>query len=166
MKEKITLARSMGTVTRRQMVAGLALTLGGGLACSYIWAAEKGQTMNQIPATEANAMRTSLHYEVDFKVSPQRIYDVLLSAKEFAAFTGLPAEIDGKAGGAFSLFGGQIAGRNVELVPSQRIVQAWRPAHWDPGIYSIVKFELKPRGSDAKAGTCTIWMGWRSTSVD
>jgi len=70
-----------------------------------------------------------------------------LDPKQFAAFSGMPAEIDANAGGAFSLFGGQIVGRNVELITSQRIVQAWRPAHWTPGVYSIVKFELKPNGS-------------------
>src|SRR5262249_28340806 len=62
------------------------------------------------------------------------------------AFTSMPAEIDPKAGGAFSMFGGLIVGRNVELVPNQRIVQAWRPASWDPGVYSIVKFELEAHG--------------------
>ena len=40
-----------------------------------------------------------------------------------------------------------IEGRNVEIIPNQRIVQAWRPSHWDPGVYSIVRFELKPQGS-------------------
>lgn len=44
------------------------------------------------------------------------------------------------------MFGGMIVGRNVELVPNQRIVQAWRPTHWDPGVYSIVRFELKAQG--------------------
>ena len=46
------------------------------------------------------------------------------------------------------MFGGLIVGRNIELVPAQRIVQAWRPTHWDPGVYSLVKFELKPRASE------------------
>ena len=46
------------------------------------------------------------------------------------------------------MFGGMIAGRNVELVPGQRIVQAWRPTHWAPGIYSIVRFELKQQGKE------------------
>src|ERR1700685_3600940 len=64
---------------------------------------------------------------------------------QFAAFSGMPAEIDPKEGGAFSMFGGMIVGRNVELIPNQRVVQAWRPTHWDPGVYSIVRFELKPR---------------------
>ena len=49
------------------------------------------------------------------------------------------------AGGAFTTFGKLIEGRNIELVPNQRIVQAWRPASWEPGLYSIVRFELKPR---------------------
>lgn len=72
----------------------------------------------------------------------------MLDSKSFAAFTGMAAEIDRKPGGAFTTFGGLIAGRNVELIAGQRIVQAWRPTHWDPGVYSIVRFELKPQGSE------------------
>lgn len=45
------------------------------------------------------------------------------------------------------MFGGQIVGRNVELVPFQRIVQAWRPTHWSPGVYSIAKFSFTPKVS-------------------
>ncbi len=103
--------------------------------------------MKEIPATAGNKTRTSLHEDIDIKAGPQRIYEALLDAKQFTAFTGGAAEIDLKAGGAFSMFGGLIVGRNIELVPNQRIVQAWRPTHLDPGIYSIVKFELKPQSS-------------------
>jgi activator of HSP90 ATPase len=46
------------------------------------------------------------------------------------------------------MFGGQIVGRNVELIPGHRIVQAWRPAAWPAGSYSLVRFELKPNGSE------------------
>ena len=62
----------------------------------------------------------------------------------------MPAEIDRAVGGAFSLFGGLIIGRNVELVANQRIVQAWRPADWDAGVYTLVKFELKDWASQTK----------------
>ena len=48
------------------------------------------------------------------------------------------------------MFGGRIVGRNVELVPDQRIVQAWRPAYWPPGVYTVVKFELKEQGSQTR----------------
>jgi activator of HSP90 ATPase len=68
---------------------------------------------------------------------------VLLDSAAFAAFTHGPAHIDPVAGGAFSLFGGQIVGRNIELVPRTRIVQAWRSDRsWEPGVYSIVEFQL------------------------
>ena len=85
--------------------------------------------------------------EIELNASPQRVYDALLDAKQFSALTGAPAEIDRVAGGAFSCFDGIITGRNVELVPNKRIVQAWRVKIWPEGIYSIVSFELEPKGS-------------------
>jgi activator of HSP90 ATPase len=105
-------------------------------------------SMAEKPTSTAHQNLTSIHYEIDFKAAPQRFYNAILDQKQFAAFSGLPATIDPMPGGAFSMFGGLIAGRNVELVSNQRIVQAWRPGHWDPGIYSIVRFELKPRGEE------------------
>ena len=100
------------------------------------------------PQATPEHMRTSLHQEITLKASPQRIYEILLSSKEFSAFTGLPAEISSEAGGTVSMFGGRILGRNIELITNQRIVQAWREANWDPGVYSLVKFELKQQGSN------------------
>ena len=91
-------------------------------------------------------MRTSLHQEIALDAAPQRVFNILMDSKQFAAFTGMPATIDSIAGGAFTTFGGLIQGRNVELIPGQRIVQAWRPTSWDPGVYSIVHFELKNAG--------------------
>ncbi len=128
-------------------MTGAGIAIGSLAAGSSLWGKSSQQTMKEKASSAANQTRTSLHMDIDMKVAPQRIYEVLLDAKQFAAFTGSPAEIDPGAGGAFSMFGGQIAGRNIELVPAQRIVQAWRPTHWDAGIYSIVRFELKPRGT-------------------
>jgi len=133
--------------TRRQVGACIAMAFCGMASDGRAFAQAVPQTMEEKPANPANRTRTSLHEEIDLKTDPQHIYEVLLDAKQFKAFTGAPAEIDPKEGGAFSMFGGQIVGRNVELVPNQRIVQAWRPTHWDPGIYSIVEFELKQQGS-------------------
>jgi activator of HSP90 ATPase len=135
--------------TRRNMMTGVAIAFGSVAAGSALWAKPPQQAPQQKPSADANAKRTSLHMESDFTASPQRIYEALLDSKEFASFSGMPAEIDPKAGGAFSMFGGMIVGRNVELVPNQRIVQAWRPAHWDPGVYSIVRFEMKAQGAGA-----------------
>jgi activator of HSP90 ATPase len=135
---------------RRDILSGIAISLGGLYFGPDVWGSPLQQSMKRTPAAAGNQTRTSLHDEVDFKASPQKIYDILLDSKQFAACTGLPAEIDTKAGGAFSMFGGLIVGRNVELVPDERIVQAWRPSHWDPGVYSIVRFELKSQGNGTK----------------
>jgi uncharacterized protein YndB with AHSA1/START domain len=131
--------------TRRRVLtaiaAGIAVVTAGRIGLGQTQA----KPMQDEPSTPANQGRTSLHQEVAFKATPQRLFDVLLDSKIFAAFTGMPAEIDRKPGGAFKTFGGLIEGRNIEIVANQRIVQAWRPANWDLGIYSMVRFELKPQ---------------------
>jgi activator of HSP90 ATPase len=139
---------SPARLTRRRALTGLALAIGTLAAASRAWGHTTQQSVDEVPPTPANRKRTSLHQQVDLKASPQRIYEVLLDSKQFTACTSMPAEIDPKAGGAFSMFGGLIVGRTIELVPNQRIVQAWRPTHWDAGVYSMVRFELKPRASE------------------
>jgi activator of HSP90 ATPase len=134
--------------TRRQVIVGGAVAVAGlALGSASAGAQEK---MSEAQSTGPDKARTSLHQEVTFKASPHRIYDILLDSKLFTAFSGEPAAISREAGGVFSMFGGKIVGRNIELVPDQRIVQAWRPAYWDPGEYTIVKFELKQDGSQTK----------------
>jgi activator of HSP90 ATPase len=135
-----------GLLTRRRALAGFAATFVGLGATLGVRGQVSPASPREEGGTPVNGARTSLHYDTTFKVPPQRIYSMLLDPKLFAAFTGPPAEIDGTEGGRFSLFGGLIVGRNVELVPNQRIVQAWRPTHWNPGVYSIVKFELQGEG--------------------
>jgi activator of HSP90 ATPase len=93
----------------------------------------------------------SIHQQVMFKLPPDRIYAALLDEKQFSAMTGgLPARIDPHEGGAFSLFGDQITGRTIQLVPNARIVQAWRSGSWDAGVFSIARFELSASASGTK----------------
>ena len=134
--------------TRRQVIAGSVAALGSLAVGSAVAQDSKApQKMAVVPSAGPEATRTSLHQEIDLKASPERVYEALLDSKQFAAFTGMPAEISREAGGALKMFGGLIVGRNIELVPNERIVQAWRPAHWDPGVYSVVKFGLRKKDS-------------------
>jgi activator of HSP90 ATPase len=89
----------------------------------------------------------AIHNEVTFAASRQRVYHAITDEKQFSVLTGLPATISHDVGGAYSAFGGQITGRNVELLPSERIVLAWRAEDWDHGTYSIARFVLKAHGS-------------------
>jgi uncharacterized protein YndB with AHSA1/START domain len=146
-----------GGSTRRQAIAGAVLTFGGlALGSAKSWAAAE----NDISHTEE-----SIHQEPEFKASPKRIYEVLTDAKQFDKMIELsgvmqsmhlgdkPTEISREAGGAIVLFGGYITGRQIELVPNERIVQSWRAASWDPGVYSIARFEL----IEQKTGTKIVF---------
>jgi activator of HSP90 ATPase len=119
-----------------------------------ITAQVKEDSMTPQQDTEVTLKPVTIHQEVDFNVSPERIYNALLDTKQFCEFTAQSgmfsansAKIDPSEGGAFSLFDGHITGRNVELAPNKRIVQAWRSGDWPEGVYSIARFELKAQGS-------------------
>lgn len=92
----------------------------------------------------------SIHKEVDFTATPERVYQLLTNSDDFAAATARPAEIVPTEGGAFSIFGGYIQGRQIELVPGERIVQSWRGLDWAPGAHSLVRFTLKPEGNGTR----------------
>jgi activator of HSP90 ATPase len=125
--------------TRRAMIAGSAVAAAGVMVVSA--SAAPQETSGIISAR-------AIHQEVTIAAAPARIYEALLDSKMFAEFSGAPAAIDRSAGGIFSLFGGVIAGRTIEEVPDARIVQAWRNDKvWPAGLYSMVRFELKPSGS-------------------
>jgi uncharacterized protein YndB with AHSA1/START domain len=93
---------------------------------------------------------SSIHQEVTLSAPPARVYKALVDSNEFARFTGAPAGGDAIEGSPFFGFGGHVSGRHVELIPDQRVVQAWRAKTWPEGTYSIVRFELQADGSGTK----------------
>ncbi|SDR57157.1 Activator of Hsp90 ATPase homolog 1-like protein [Rhizobiales bacterium GAS113] len=101
-------------------------------------------------ATTQPTLGSFVHQELNFKASPERVYEALLDERQFAAFSGSPARVQREEGGAFSLVGGRVTGRNVELIPNRRIVQAWRVVPWEAGIYSIARFELASKGGGTR----------------
>jgi uncharacterized protein YndB with AHSA1/START domain len=95
--------------------------------------------------------KMAIHQEVTIPAAPQAVFDVLMNSEKFAKMTGgRSAEISAAEGGALKMFGGDITGRNVELVPGKRVVQAWRSGAWPEGVYSLVRFELAPEGKGTK----------------
>ena len=91
-----------------------------------------------------------VHQEHDFAAGPERVYEALLDQRQFAAFSEAPAEIERVPGGSFTLVRGRVTGRNIELIPNQLIVQAWRVVPWEAGIYSIVRFKLCAKGNGTR----------------
>ena len=85
----------------------------------------------------------SIHQTIRFKCNSRSVFEALIKADRFAELTGAPAEINPEAGGTFTCFGGMITGLTIEILQDKRLVQAWRVGNWEPGVYSIVKFELE-----------------------
>jgi len=141
--------------TRRQILASAAVALGAlALTSGQVWAAAE---------EEISHTAESIHQEAVFKANRKRVYEALTDTKQFdkiirlspemqagKSFGTTPTAISREVGGTFSIFGGHIIGRQIELVPDQRIVQAWRVVDWNPGVYSIAKFELLEQGSGTK----------------
>lgn len=87
-------------------------------------------------------MSKPIHQDLTFDATPDQVYAAYMSPAQRAKYTEGEAEISADEGGAFSCHGGQIVGRNIELIPGQRIVQAWRVSGWPEGLYTTVHFEL------------------------
>lgn len=151
-RDELTLQTS--ATTRRQIL------LGSAAAVSVV----AMSTINASAADESGLTQSTeaIHQEPVFQAARKRVYEALTEANEFEKIVQLsaakqsgaigpqPAEISSQAGGAFTLFGGYIVGRHIELVPNERIVQAWRAQSWKPGVYSIVQFELVEQGRSTK----------------
>jgi hypothetical protein len=59
-------------------------------------------SLGAVPAhAQTKKAGTTIHQEIDFKTTPARIYETLLDAKQFSAFTTDTAEIQPQPGAAF-----------------------------------------------------------------
>ena len=84
-----------------------------------------------------------IRQSVTFKTTPHEVYEAIMDSKKHAEFTGSQVKIRREVGGKFSIYGGDIEGTNLELVPDQKIVQSWRYSDWPEGHYSKVTFSLE-----------------------
>jgi uncharacterized protein YndB with AHSA1/START domain len=80
---------------------------------------------------------------VTFKSSPHQVYEALMDSKKHTTFTGDAASISREVGGSIQAGDGYISGTNLELVPDQKIVQAWRGNDFPEGVMSRATFTLK-----------------------
>jgi activator of HSP90 ATPase len=141
---------------RRHIITGAALAIAG--------VALRGSPASADTKDEISHAAESIHQERQFNAGRKRIYDALTVTQQFdkiIEITGVmaspqmakmqkPTQIGQHVGGAFALFGGYITGRQIELVPGELIVQAWRVGNWGRGVYSIARFELIAQGAGTR----------------
>ncbi len=136
---------------------GVAGAVFGSTIASACVAVDKAGGKTVAGNEEISRAAESIHQEIILKASRKRVYEALTNAEQFTKVIRLSKYPDGPAatisrepGGSFSLFGDHIVGRHVELVPNERIIQAWRAGSWEAGAYSIVRFDLKEQADQTK----------------
>ena len=82
--------------------------------------------------------------------SPHQVYELLMDSEKHSAFTGGKAEISREVGGDFTIMGGGLGGKNLELVEDKKIVQSWRAGDWPEGHYSTVTFLLEEEEGETR----------------
>lgn len=81
--------------------------------------------------------------------SPEEIYQAWLDSLAHSEMTGGEASMSDQIGAEVSAWDGYISGRNIELTPSERIVQAWRTSEFeDEDEDSVITVILEPVGAE------------------
>jgi uncharacterized protein YndB with AHSA1/START domain len=85
-----------------------------------------------------------IHLETTIPAAPEQVYELLTDGDGFGKATGMPGYGGTSEGEFFSVHGGNTLGRQIELVPGERVVQAVRLKAWEPGVWSLLTFTLAP----------------------
>jgi uncharacterized protein YndB with AHSA1/START domain len=92
-------------------------------------------------------MQNQFSLSAKFLTTPEKIYRAWLDSAQHAAMTGAPAEVSDAVNGSFSAWDGYIFGKNLELTPCSRIVQAWRTTEFaEDEADSLVEITLEDKG--------------------
>lgn len=81
------------------------------------------------------------------RATPEEIYEAWLDSLAHSEMTGGAASMSDAVGADVSAWGGYISGRNLELVPGERIVQSWRTSKFgDEHEDSVITITLAEAG--------------------
>jgi activator of HSP90 ATPase len=95
-------------------------------------------------------MAKTITQKVVFKnTTPKALYDLYMDAKKHTMIAGSPCKISAKEGTKYSVHGGYIQGKNLQLVKDKLIVQTWRAQGWGKNdVDSTFIIHLEPNGKD------------------
>lgn len=78
------------------------------------------------------------------KVRPEKVWDALTNQKTIKEWGAGPAVMNDKVGAEFSLWGGDVYGKNLEVLEKKKLVQEWYGGEW--AVPSIVTIKLSYDG--------------------
>ncbi|MFT5858655.1 MAG: activator of HSP90 ATPase [Flavobacteriaceae bacterium] len=72
------------------------------------------------------SMKESVKSSIIIKVKPGALYNAWLDTEEHSNMTGGDAKCSDQVGESHAAWDGYISGKNLELIPNEKIVQSWR----------------------------------------
>ncbi len=95
-------------------------------------------------------MAKTIVQKVVFKnTTPKALYSLYMDSKKHSLIAGGPCEISAKEGSKYSVHGGYIKGKTLQLVKDKLIVQTWRAQDWDKNeVDSTFIINLEEKGKD------------------
>jgi activator of HSP90 ATPase len=76
--------------------------------------------------------------------TPEEVFEALVNPDIIQTWSGDEAKMGANVGDTFSLWGGQMFGKNLEVVKNKKLVQEWSYDQWDAP--SKVTFSIKAKG--------------------
>ena len=84
----------------------------------------------------------------DIKASIDKVWQALVDPDQIKVWGAGPAKMSASPGANFSLWGGDIWGKNTKVIPQKLLVQDWYGGKWETP--SIVTFELKENSGNTQ----------------
>jgi uncharacterized protein YndB with AHSA1/START domain len=87
----------------------------------------------------------------EIPAAPEQVYHAWLDSELHSTMTGGTAHVNAEIGVDFDAWDGYIHGRNLELTPGKRILQAWRTAEFTASeADSLLEITLEPEGKSTR----------------
>src|SRR5580658_3799426 len=95
-------------------------------------------------------MAKTIVQKVVFKnTTPKVLYNLYMDEKKHTMIAGAPCKISAKEGAKYTVHGGYISGKNLQLIKDKLIVQTWRAQTWDKSdVDSTFIINLEQQGND------------------
>lgn len=86
---------------------------------------------------------------IDIKAEPMDVFTALTNPFTVELWSGETAVMSAEEGFEFSLWGGDIVGKNLEVIANEKLVQEWYFEGVDSAEKSIVTFKIWPKGANS-----------------
>lgn len=87
-------------------------------------------------------------YKLNITADPEEVFTALTNPFQIELWSGYPADMKAEKGYEFSLWEGDIAGVNLDIIPNRLLLQEW--FFGETETPSIVKLVLKKHGAETE----------------